>query len=137
MAAGINGSTIVLSVRTGTGPDVYTTVGGQRGLKTTRERTFIDTSAKDDGDGTGTGGRRKTRLTVEGVVVAGDTARAALITAYESTDGAIRVRRVAVGSETKNQLIGVITKLEEDFPDDDATTYSIEIEGNGAWTVIS
>lgn len=137
MATGINGSTIVLSVRTGTGPDVYTTVGGQRGLKTTRERTYIATHGKEDADGTGTGGRRKTHLTVEGVVVAGDAARAALIAAYESSDGAVRVRRVAVGSETKNQLIGVITKIDEDFPDDDATTYTVEIEGNGGWTVIS
>lgn len=136
MATGINGSTIVLSVRTASGPDVYTTVAGQRGLSISRERTFIDTSAKDDTDTAGQGGRRTTSLTMEGLVIANDAGRVALLAAYHG-DGAVRIRRTAVGSETLNQLIGVITTLDEDFPDDAESTWSLEVQGNGGWTIVS
>ena len=136
MAAGISGSTILLQVRTAVGaPDTYTTVGGKRGLSITRERTFIGTSAKDDIDATGLGGRRTTSLSMEGLVIASDAGRAALIAAYEG-DGAVRVRRTAIGAEAAKQLIGVITSLDEDFPDDEESTWTLEVQGNGGWTAI-
>lgn len=136
MAAGINGSTVLLQVRTTTGPDVYVTVGGQRGLSVSRDRTFIETSAKDDADKTGIAGRRGTTVTMEGLVLASETARTALIAAFEGT-GAGRLRRGAIGAEAAKQLDIVITKIDEDFPDDAESTWTIEYQGNGAWTAIS
>lgn len=136
MAAGINGSTILLQVRSATGPDVYTTVGGQRGMSVSKERTFIATHDKADGDTTGIGGRRTTSITMEGLVIANDVGRLALIAAYEG-DGAVRVRRTAIGAEAAKQLIGVITACDEDFPDDEESTWTIEVQGNGGWTATS
>lgn len=132
----VNGSTVLLQVRTATGPDVYTTVGGQRGMSITRERSFIGTHAKEDLDATGMGGRRNTSVSMEGLVITGDAGRTALIAAYEG-DGAVRVRRTAIGSEAAKQLVGVITSLDEDFPDDEESTWTLEIQGNGGWTAVS
>lgn len=136
MAAGINGSTILLQVRTATGPDVYTTVGGQRDLSVSKGRTSINTSDKADGDSTGLAGRRETSITMEGLVIASDVGRAALVAAYEG-DGVVRVRRTAIGAEAAKQLNGYITSLDEDFPDDDVSTWTVEVQGNGGWTAVS
>ncbi len=133
MATGINGSTILLQVRTALGPDVYTTVGGQRGAKISRERTEIETSAKDDGDATFLGGRRNAMVTLEGLVIASDAGRAALITAFDGT-GAGRVRRTAVAGYTLVQADVIITKIEEDFPDDAESTWTVDLRVTGPWT---
>lgn len=136
MATGVNGTTVVLQVRTGTGPDVYTTVGGQRGLSRERTRTIINTSAKEDADATKAGGRRDSSLSLDGMVVAGDAGRAALIAAHEGT-GAGRIRISAIGSEPAKQADVVIETVSEDFPDDAESTYSVDLQVTGAWTAIS
>ena len=136
MAAGINGSTVLLQVRTATGPDVYTTVGGQRGMSVSRDRTAIETSAKDDGDSTFIGGRRGSTVSMEGLVIASDVGRTALITAHEST-GAGRVRRGAIGGEAAKQADVLITSIEEDFPDDEESTWTVELQVTGPWTAVA
>jgi len=137
IAGAVNGSTVLLQVRTTTGPDVYVTVGGQQGLSVNRKRNAIETSAKGDGDETYIGGRRGTTLSMEGLVIVSDVGRLALIAAYESADGVARVRRGAIGAEAAKQLDVIITDASEDFPDDEASTWSVELQGNGAWTAVS
>lgn len=140
MAAGINGSLVLLQVRTATAPDAYTTVGGQRGMSVGKEMTAINTSAKDNADGTYVGGRRESTVSMEGLVIASDAGRAALIAAYEANGaaaGAVRLRRGAVGAEAAKQADGIITDLSEDFPDDEESTWTVEIQISGGWTAIS
>lgn len=136
MAAGINGSTVLLQVRTATGPDVYTTVGGQRGLSVSRERTAIETSAKDDTDATFLGGRRNSTVSMEGLVLANGAGRSALITAFEG-DGTARVRRGAIGAEAAKQCDVIVVGIDEDFPDDEESTWTVELQVTGAWGAIS
>lgn len=137
MAAGINGSTILLQFRTGTGPDVYTTVAGQRGASISRERTMIDTSAKEDADATFAAGRRSGTLSLEGLVLASDVSRAAIEAAFESSDGVGRIRRTAIGGEAAKQYIVLVSSLEMDHPDDDASTWTAEFQMSGAPTATS
>lgn len=137
MAAGVNGSTVLLQFRTGTGPDVYTTVAGQTGLSVSRERTMIATSAKEDGDATFAGGRRSSTVSLEGLVLASDVSRAAIIAAFETSAGTGRIRRGAIGAEAAKQADVLVSSLEEDFPDDDASTWTVELQVTGAWTAIS
>lgn len=132
MAAGINGSTVLLQVRTATAPDVYTTVGGQRGLSVSRERNAIETSAKDDNDGTYIGGRRNSTVSMEGLVIASEAGRLALVAAHDG-DGKGRIRRGAIGAEVARQCDVIITSIEEDFPDDDASTWTVGLQGTGPW----
>lgn len=137
MAAGINGSTILLQFRTGTGPDVYTTVAGQTGLSVSRERTMIATSAKEDGDATFAGGRRSSTVSLEGLVLAADVSRTAIRAAFNSSSGEGRIRRTAIGAEAAEQATVLVSSLEEDFPDDDASTWTAELQVTGAWGGIS
>lgn len=136
VANAVNGSLVLLQVRTATGPDVFTTVGGQRGMTVSWARNAIDTSAKDDLDETYIGGRRGSTLSMEGLVIAGNAGRLALISAHETGDGTARIRRGAIGTELARQLDVVITGIEQEFPDDDASTWSVDLQGNGAWTAI-
>lgn len=132
----VNGTTVVLQVRTGTGPDVYTTVGGQRGLSRSRARNILDTSAKEDGDRTKAGGKRDSSLSLDGLVIASDAGRAALVAAHEGT-GAGRIRISAIGAEPAKQADVVIENINEDFPDDDNSTWTVDLQVSGAWTAIS
>ncbi len=137
MAAGINGSTVLLQFRTGTGPDVYTTVAGQQGLSVSRERTMIATSAKEDADATFAAGRRSSTVSAEGLVLAADVSRTAIRAAFNSSAGEGRIRRTAIGAEAAEQATVLVSSLEEDFPDDDASTWTAEYQVTGAWGPIS
>ncbi|HJV09475.1 MAG TPA: phage tail tube protein [Acidimicrobiales bacterium] len=135
-ANAVNGSTVVLQVRTGTGPDVYTTVGGQRGLSRSRTRTILDTSAKEDNDRTKKGGKRDSSLSLDAVVVSSDVGRAALIAAHEGT-GEGRIRVTAIGAEPAKQAEIVIANIDENFPDDEVSDWTVDFEVTGPWTAIS
>lgn len=137
MAAGINGSTVLLQFRTGTGPDVYTTVAGQRGMSISRERTMIGTEAKEDADATFAAGRRSSTISLEGLVLASDVSRAAIEAAFDSSAGTGRIRRTAIGAEAARQCDVLVSSLEMDFPDDDASTWTAELQVTGAWTATS
>lgn len=128
----VDGGTILLSVRTATAPDVYTTVGGQRGAKVSRSRNTLDFSAKGDGDEFHGGGRRSSTVSLDGLVIVNDAARAALIAAYEG-NGAGRIRRGAIGAEAARQADVIITSIDEEFPDDAESTWSVELMVTGPW----
>lgn len=137
MAAGINGSTVLLQFRTGTGPDVYTTVAGQQGASIERERTMIATSGKEDADATFAAGRRSSTVSLEGLVLASDVSRVAILAAFNSSTGEGRIRRSAIGAEAATQATVLVSSLSEDFPDDDASTWTAEFQVTGAWGATS
>lgn len=137
MSGGINGTTVLLQVRTSTAPDTYVTVGGQRGMSHERERTEIDQSDKADADATFLAGRRSGTFTLEGLVVASDAGRTALIAAFEGATSAARVRRTAVGAEAAKQADVIITGISEDYPDDEESTWTVDLRMTGPWTAVS
>ena len=79
-----NGTTVLLSVRISTGPDVYTDVGSQSNVTFERTLEEIDASNKNDGaDTLVLAGRRKQTLTLDHMFVLGETAFEVLKTAVE------------------------------------------------------
>jgi predicted secreted protein len=136
MANAVLGTTVVLQVRSATGPDVYTTIGGQRGLSRERTRNIINTSAKEDTAQTKKGGKRDSSLSFDGVVIASEAGRAALVAAYDG-DGEGRIRVSAIGAEPAKQATFVLETISEDFPDDEESTWSIDLQISGEWTAIS
>ena len=130
-----NGSDILLSMRTSTGPDVYVDVGGQRGVSMDANTEEIDVSNKNDGaDFKLLPGRRKATISLEHLFVASETAFAALQTAQRAGTS-IRVRRVDAGSDDE-QADGFITSISESFPDQDAGMVSVGITVDGQWGAI-
>lgn len=133
----VNGSTVILQVRTATGPDVYTTVGKQTGLNITFERDAIDASSKDIMDAEYVAGRRSSTISLPSLFVPNEAARVALRAAYNSISGAVRIRIPAVGAEAGRQADAIVTSLTEDHPDNDVSTVAVELQVTGAWGPIA
>lgn len=128
----INGTSVLLKIRTSTGPTVYTTLGSQRGVTIERTAAEIDTSSKDGADWTGLPGRRESTISLDALYVPSDTAKAALVTAYES--GALcNVQRTAAGADPARSADCIITTLHEEYPDQDAAVFTVDLKVSGAW----
>lgn len=128
----INGTSVLIQVRTSTGPDVYTTVASQRGVSIDRTAAEIDMSSKDGADFVGTAGRRESVISLDALYVPSDAAKAALVTAYEAgTNG--RIKRTAAGADPARTIEMIITTLHEEHPDQDASIFSATFKGSGAW----
>ena len=131
-----NGTTVLLSVRTSTGPDVYTDLGTQTNVTFERTAEEIDASNKNDGaDMLVLSGRRKQTFTADNLFVNGESAFEQFKTLIET--GAFgRVRRVEVGSDIE-QADFIVTSLSESFPDQDVGVVSISGTVSGAWGAIA
>lgn len=111
---------------------MYTTLGSQRGVKIERNAAEIDTSSKDGADYTGMPGRRESTISLDALYVPSDTAKAALVTAYES-NAMCKVRRTAVGADPARTADCFITKMSEDYPDQNVALFSVDLKVSGAW----
>lgn len=132
-----NGSTVVLQVRTATGPDVYTTIGSQTGLSVGFERDAIDASSKDIMDAEYLAGRRSSTIECPSLFVPNEAARVALRAAYNSVSGEVRIRIPAIGAEAGRQATAIVTSLSEDHPDNDVSTVAVTLQVTGAWGPIA
>ena len=132
----VNGTSVLLQVRTATGPDVYTTLGSQRDMEIEYAADEIDTSSKDSADYTGLPGRRSSSLTCDALWIPSDAAKAALFTAYE-TGAMCRIRRSAVGADAARQADCFITSITGSHPDQGASTLSVSLKLSGPWTATS
>jgi len=130
-----NGTTVLLSVRTSTGPDVFTDVGSQSNVTFERTAEEIDASNKNDGaDTLVLSGRRKQTLTLDNMFVSGETAFEALKTAIE-TSITVRIRRKESGSDIE-QADAIVTSMSESFPDQDVGVVSTSLTVCGAWGAV-
>lgn len=133
-----DGTDVVISVRTATGtPDTYTVLATQMDASRSLTRDAFETSSKDADDKTYLAGKRDSTISVELRYTPGDTAVAALITAYESATGAVRVRIPARGADAARQADGLVTDISEEYPDADAASRTVEIQVSGGWTATS
>lgn len=128
----INGTDWLLQVRISTGPDVYQTLGSQRGGSVERSADEIDTSSKDSPHWTGLAGRRSSTLSLEKLYVPSAADKAAIETAWENGT-LLRIRTVALGSEAVKQADCIVTGITGDFPDQDAAVLSLELRVTGQW----
>jgi predicted secreted protein len=130
----VDGTTVLVQVRTSTGPDVFTTIGGQRGMSIDRSGDTIDTSSKDSYDKTNLPGKRSQTLSLDSLYVPNDTAKAALVAAYEASPPTLcKLRKTAVGAEAAKTIDAIVTSLHEEYPDGDAAVFNAEFTLSGAW----
>ena len=130
----LDGTDIVLSVRTTIGtPDVFSVLGRQLDGSRSLTRDAYETSSKDDDDKTYGAGKRDSTFSVECRYEPGDAAMAALLTAYESASGEIRVKIPARGADVAKMADGIVTDISEEYPDGDAASRTVEVQISGGW----
>lgn len=118
-----------------TGEDEYTKIAGQRGGNFTRERETIDASSKDNyGWEDNEYGMASWSIEGDGVLVESDEAYLALEDAFHNrTDLYVRFQ-TAAGNKYEGRAI--VTDLSIDAPHDDLATYSLTLQGRGAYEKI-
>ena len=131
--AGINGTSVLLLVNTGTVPSpVWTVVGSQRDLTQNETNSELDMSSKDAREQATEYGRYSTNLSLDALYIA---AAADFIKIRDASRAGtkVQVRRQEAGSDVED-LSCVITSMSESFPDQGPATISIDLTGDGAWT---
>jgi predicted secreted protein len=133
--AGTNGTDILIKVRTAVGPpEVYTVVGSQRDISIDENVAEIDFSSKDQPEQVVGGGRYTSSLSFDEVYLPTDAGYVALKTSFMArTLVKIEIFEAAVA---KRSAMALITKMSKNFPDQDASTVSIDMTVSGAWTDI-
>lgn len=132
--AGMNGTDVLLQVNTGTDAvPVWTTVAAQRDASVSRSNDTIDFSSKDSRHWDGAAGRAESELSLDGLVpVAGEAGFDALLAAWE--DGTlIGVQQQRAGAAFKLAK-GIVTKMDEEYPDQGESTFSASVKIAGQWT---
>lgn len=130
----LDGTDVLISIRTATGtPDTYAVLATQVDSSRSLTRDVFETSSKDSDNKTYGAGKRDSTISVELRYTPGDAAVAALITAYESATGEIRVRLPARGADAAKQADAIVTDISEEYPDADAASRTVELQISGGW----
>jgi TP901-1 family phage major tail protein len=127
----IAGVTVLLSVKQG---ENYVTVGGQSGATLNRTSNIIEVTSKDaNGWQESIAGVKGWGIDCDGFLVEGDTAYEALETAWINGD---KVEcKIALPSGKTYTGLGFISEFPNEYPSDDAVTFSLSITGTGALTI--
>lgn len=131
MALGVD---FLLYVNTGTADTPnYIKVAGQRGATLTRENETIDASSKDNaGWSDDEYGMSTWTIEGEGVIVEDDQAFRALEEAFMNRLTLLARFQTAAGNKYEGQAL--VTNLTLEAPYDDMATYSLTLQGKGAYT---
>jgi TP901-1 family phage major tail protein len=131
----VRGIDFLIFANTGTDANpLWTAVGGQQGATLTEERDSIETTNKNS-DNTSREydyGPYGWSIEAEGVYVPNDAAWAVLKNCIRNAIKCkVRIKEAGVYSLEGTVLV---TSTETDAPYDDATTYSLELQGSGPLT---
>lgn len=127
MARKVAGVDVLLKVKKGAS---YVAVGGQKGASLSRSAETIDVTDKNsEGWAESIVGVKSWSVDCDGFVCLGDEAYELLETAFENRE-AIEIE-IKVGDETGFTRTGsaVITDFPEEYPSDDAVTFSVSLQG--------
>lgn len=132
-----NGTTIVVTIRTGNGqPNVFTALGGQTNVSWDETGAEIDVSSKGDaGDFQPISGQKKTVLNLTDFIVPSDAAFAEIQNRIR-TRQPIFVRRQFKGAD-KEQAIAFVTSLTQTGAVEEAVTADITMTLQGGWQAIN
>lgn len=134
----IAGKDILLAVFDATGANLLA-ISGQQGLTINRSADSIEVSSKDTAGGwkSKIAGMKEWSIDNDGLYVPSDTAHKTLGQAFEKSEPVcIKV----INGKTKKGLFGglaYVTDYSLEAPYDDAMTYSISLDGNGALVDLS
>lgn len=131
MAGKIAGVDVLLSVKSGT---EFVVVGGQSGATLNRETNVIEVTSKDaNGWQENVSGVRNWSLECEGFVVESDASYTLLENAWLNGDKVDC--KIALPSGKTYTGLGLIDSFSEEYPQDDAVSYSLSLTGTGALTI--
>lgn len=139
--ASVNGSAVLLSVLTSTGPDVYTVIPCQTSAEYNLSVETRDTSCKDSADDTNSPGRRSRTMSVETMPTAfpalslTPSGVEAILREAAETGDQVTVR-INVSGTAKETYTATITSLGMSFPREDTTTMSIDLAISGAPAIV-
>lgn len=134
MANGLNGTDFLLQVNTGTvQAPVYTTVAAQRDASVSESSDTIDFSTKDSRAWDGRAGRYESEISLDGLVpVAAEPGFDALKAANRT--GALIQVQTRVGGVPKEKATGIVTQMDQEYPDQGESTFSATVKIAGSWT---
>ena len=131
----MNGADVLLYVNTGT--DVapnYEVIGSQRDFTLNEATAEIDVSSKDQREMRVLPGRYDSTITLGALYVPTDNAYLTLLSAMRNGT-AITVRIAEEGADVE-EADAIVTALNRAGPDQDATTISVTLRIDGAWTTL-
>jgi len=129
----MNGKDFLVLVDTD-GAGTFAAVGSQRSAKITETNDVIDTSSKDQRERKVLAGRYQVTVSFDALFVPTDTAFAALKAAMRNGTS-IKIRAQESGTPTE-EMTAIITDMTREFPDQDASTISLEAAVDGAITTL-
>lgn len=134
----VAGKDILLAVFNSTG-DKLLAVAGQQGLTINRSKDSIEVTSKDTKGGwkAKIGGMKEWSIDNDGLYIGDDDSHKALNKAYHDDE---LVCLKVINQKTKEAMFGglaIVTDYPIEAPFDDAVTYSISLEGNGALVDLS
>lgn len=129
----MNGTDVLLFANTGTiiSP-TYTAVGGQRNLTITKTMATFDSSSKDSDDENPEPARLGSTVSLDSLYVPSDVAQRLIDTTYKAK-GLLLIEVQENGVETETAP-AYITSFTKNFPDQDASTFTIDLLVKGGWT---
>ncbi len=131
----MNGADVLLYVNTGTdlAPN-YDVIGSQRDFTLNETTAEIDVSSKDQREMRVLPGRYGSTITLGALYVPTDNAYLTLLSAMRNGT-AITVRISEEGADVE-EADAIVTALNRAGPDQDATTISVTLRIDGAWTTL-
>lgn len=136
--AKIAGVDVLLYVKTGGTVEAptFTVLGGQSNATLNRNTNIVNTTSKDDGGwAANVAGINSWSLECEGYLMASDTALDLIETIWANRDTIIAEIQMPSGKKYRGECI--ISDFPVEFPQEDAATYSISLNGTGALTIIA
>lgn len=129
--AKVAGVDVLLKVKTGVG--TYTAIGGQKSASLSRSANTIDTTDKNsNGWAESMAGVKSWSIDCDTFVVLGDTSLEALFTAFEARTAIDVTIRIGADNDSAGYTYtgsAVITDFPEDYPQDDAVSISLSLQG--------
>ena len=125
----MNGTDVLIYVQIDSG---YVVVGSQRNATITKTMATYDTSSKDSDEEQSEPGRLSSDIDLDGLYVPSDAAQAAIDAAYKAKSPVL-IEVQENGHETETASCW-ITNFTKNFPDQDASTFTLGLHVNGGWS---
>lgn len=135
----IEGSNILLIVDVGTSSDPdWQAVAKQTSLDTSNERNIIDASYKQKDHENSIYGKQSGTLTLESLEVKDGTNSPAMDAIEDAVKNSeLVVLRRQENSDHVKEVEGKVENISKEYPDDDASTISVDFQKFGPWVVLS
>lgn len=130
----IDGADVLLLADPGTG---YESIGAQTGLTTDNSRNMVETTTKQDDHTKFVYGKQSGTISLEALYIETGGDRDSQAKLEDAVDNANKLilRRREDGTTIEEAEV-LVESIEKNYPDDDASTLSVEFTKNEAWQTV-